>query len=417
MRVWLLLLLLLVPSAGEARRSPSVGGEVRLALPEELSRVTRAAAQGRPLLEPADPQRPAWLDQARPRLAGTHLVSRWVQELVPDASGQRWRVVGAKEVVDTLRRCFDTSTWPAAVLQAAGLTVDVAPASEGALLRFDGPVPALPNLLTGCAHAGARSFQATEEALTRGGVGIHRIVLGAPDGPADVRVDAPRGTGDSQVVSGVDGVVLLVQGDASRASDPLGIGQGPEGFAQFTERLMPGLLAEVLADGRAEAAGGLLPAALVPARPPRRGGGAPAAATGSGSLRLAPADGRLLGGLADRLVALAQARQVGRSTEAPDSRLVRWGPPSEDPALSLLALAATLPELPTDDLDLASLLHADPARRLAAALDLERRWIDERRVLPLLTAKRWVAVHPDLRGVQLRSDGAVLLHDAYWRVP
>ena len=45
---------------------------------------------------------------------------------------------------------------------------------------------------------------------------------------------------------------------------------------------------------------------------------------------------------------------------------------------------------------------------------LERRWIDERLVVPLMTADRWYAVDPALRGVRIRADGVPLLHDAYW---
>jgi hypothetical protein len=60
------------------------------------------------------------------------------------------------------------------------------------------------------------------------------------------------------------------------------------------------------------------------------------------------------------------------------------------------------------------LLSSAPEDRVAAALALERAWIDSGLVVPLMTADRWFIVDPDLRGVVVRPDGVPLVDSAYF---
>ena len=115
--------------------------------------------------------------------------------------------------------------------------------------------------------------------------------------------------------------------------------------------------------------------------------------------------------LADRLALLLRGR--GWSTSGgPSARIVRWRPSTDDPALAMLELAA-LVDLPAP----ATLLDGALADRTEAALSLERSWLREGRVVPLLTAALWYSVSPRLRGVRIRGDGVPLLADAWWTTP
>ena len=422
MKRLLLVLLVLAPAGASARRMPSVGGEVRLALPGGLAESTAAAARGLPLLEPPRSGDPDWLGRAHPPLAGTDLRSQWVVSLVAEDEGRTWQVKG-EALVEVLEPCLTGHVaWPAAALRAAGITASVGSRPEGAQLRFNAPVGALPELLAGCTVQSQGGFQDVDGVLTRSrGVGVHRLSFVDPGAAADVIAESAASPGRTLVVSSVESVVLLVQGSATRAQDPLGTGTGLAGLLAFRDLLGPGLMAEVLAGGRAEAAAGVLPSSLIPPRPPQPAmpegqAASPSPAVAPG-LALAPASGELLEGLAGRLAALVGTRGGSLSAGVrPDARLVRWGPASRDPALALLVLAEQHPELRSDALQDPRLLDEDRQRRLEAALDLERRWLDERRVLPLLTARRWISVHEDLYGVRLRADGVPLLRDAWWRV-
>ncbi|MGE5865350.1 MAG: hypothetical protein ACM32J_09640 [Rhizobacter sp.] len=60
------------------------------------------------------------------------------------------------------------------------------------------------------------------------------------------------------------------------------------------------------------------------------------------------------------------------------------------------------------------LLSPSREERVEAALSVERAWLESNLVVPLLTADRWFAVDPDLRGVVIRADGVPLLDDAWW---
>ncbi len=421
MRRALLLLILLLPAPAAARRMPTVGGDVRLALSADLADETARSARSVPLLRPPDPDDPPWLARSRPPLAGTDLRSDRVSALEGEPGGLVWRL-GGEGLQAAVEDCLTgPAAWPAAALRSAGVTTSVAERPGGLLLRFSTPVGALPELLSGCPIDGPDAFAGDLPRLERAeGVGVHRLLFVPPGAPADLLAEGAAAPGRSLVVSAIDSVVLLIQGEQARADDPLGTGSGARGLAAFRDRLRPGLMAEVLAGGRAEAAQGLLPDRLAPRRPPPDDAGAAAPDRSASSLRLAldRGDGALLQGLAARLTALVDARG-GRVVPEPGaaSRLIQWGPPTRDPALALLALADQQPALRSEGLTDPRLLDASPARRLEAALDLERLWIDERRAVPLLSARRWIAVHQDLLGVRLRPDGVPLLDRAWWRVP
>ena len=136
MKRLVLILLLLLPAGASARRLPSVGGEVRLALPPALAEATADAALGLPLLEAPRPGDPDWLARAHPPLPGTDLRSRWVSSLGSEEEGRTWRLHG-EGLAPILDACLTgRGSWPAAALRAAGITPSVTARPEGALLRF-----------------------------------------------------------------------------------------------------------------------------------------------------------------------------------------------------------------------------------------------------------------------------------------
>ena len=96
---------------------------------------------------------------------------------------------------------------------------------------------------------------------------------------------------------------------------------------------------------------------------------------------------------------------------------MRWRPPTSDPALALLSLAGKRKDLLDDEngkraLADPRLLSSSKDERVAAAVALERAWLDAGLAVPLMTADRWFTVDPDLRGVQIREDGVPLVFDA-----
>ena len=81
-------------------------------------------------------------------------------------------------------------------------------------------------------------------------------------------------------------------------------------------------------------------------------------------------------------------------------------------------LALRCPLLPEDpaqlDAHLTRLLSPSPQERIEGAIVLERAWLDERRVIPLVSADFWVEIAPELKDVRLRPDGVVVLTEAFW---
>jgi hypothetical protein len=228
---------------------------------------------------------------------------------------------------------------------------------------------------------------------------------------------------------------LLWQSRAARKRDALGLNDPSVGVRGFRHSLRADLLAAAYAQGRGAAADGLLPPGVAPPRPlpepqgPERLAPLSLARLPDDAPRIAlrrPEGDALVDGVAERLAVLLRNRGTLTGLVRADAQpiedgieILRWRPPTRDPALALLALAGMRPELSDDEgarraLADPRLLSASPEERVAAALALERAWLDGALAVPLLTADRWFIVDPDLRGVIIREDGVPLLFDAYF---
>ena len=241
------------------------------------------------------------------------------------------------------------------------------------------------------------------------------------------------GTGATTLLAPFPDVILLLQSEVERTRDPFGFRDGG-GVVAFRDELGAAFLLTVYWGGRGAAVEGMLPPGLAPARPlPIQ-----MRSLATTPLTLAPLgsdaprvllqnsfDDELLVGVGDRLAVLLRSR--GFLTDARPIRdgplvtgleLMHWRPPTSDPALALLELAGRKVELQTDELGEGTndprLLSAIEEERLEAALALERRWTEEHRVMPLMTAERWFSVDTRLHDVNIRADGVPMLHDAYW---
>jgi hypothetical protein len=183
------------------------------------------------------------------------------------------------------------------------------------------------------------------------------------------------------------------------------------------------LLAAAYAQGRGGVADGLLPPGIAPARPLPKPQGperiAPLALVplpaDAPRLIVRRAEGdELLDGVVDRLAVLARTRGflvdvrsfgVGATVGV---EVLRWRPHASDPALALLSLAGVRPQLINDEaaneaLADARLLSASEEERVAAAVALERAWLDAGLTVPLLTADRWFSADPELVGRDRRT--------------
>jgi hypothetical protein len=422
-----------------ARRLPAPGGRVSVALPEFLRRDFVAAHRSRSWNEGIGASRAStdfrtWVLENPWGLRGLRLALEHCLE------GGRGGTAGpARDVAEP---------WPARALRTAGAIPRFAVGGSELLLHFAEPVGVVPELLRGCSVAGPEGGETPFVAL--GDAPLESILrlpdsqrfLRPPDyapfldgidlvslpSPADVRPGDPSGDpAGSQVgtqLAALPDVVLLLPPPAfgSASADPLDL---LHKYPDFRKNLAPSLLLAVFHGGRGLAADGILPPGLGPSRPlpsPE-----PALAS-EAPLRLDPlppgaprlhiehdAADPLLRGTVERLAVLLRARGWALTERsdaaAPAWRLLRWRAPSEDPALSLLSLAA---ELGLPGASTPALLDADPARRAVAAVELERAWIESRRVVPLMFADRWWVLHPQLRGVRIRVDGIPLLDSAFW---
>ena len=428
-----------VAHAAHAGRLPAPGGEVAVALPPEWTDAFRDAHTGVALLEAGalDPRERL----ARPGLAGTTHRSRVLSDLAAVDSPATWRLTvaanaDAAAVSQALQTCLGSPRgWPGRVLGAADRAPGVSRAGREITLSFPAPVGPLPALLRGCVVSGDatgsfRPHPRDEGLLTAtaegpgGGPVIDGVRVRGPKDPADVVVNAaPEGPRGDELQAPSPDVVLLLQSPQAREVDPLGLVEDQD-VGRFLAHLQPDLLAAVFWDGRGARATGILPPGLGPSRPLPRGEApidpppltmaalgpdAPAIALHRGDDTLGAAAG-------ERLVAILRARGVRVDDEADVAlSILRWRPPTMEPALALLELAAARREvfgaLAPAVVD--ALLPPDPAPGAAAAADLEGVWLRERRVVPLFTAERWISVSPRVRGVRLRPDGVPLLHDAY----
>jgi hypothetical protein len=439
-----------------ARRLPGPGGKISVVLPPELVGPTTEAHLFAPIVEPALEEDPA-AALARPPLAGFPAWrSSIVKKIVAEEGGKLWRLAvdaPAPLVGEALARCFSKRTegsWPADVLRARGVNADISAAGAAAevRIRFSAPVGPVPELLAGCSLRTASSGPTGSYSLVGPGVlawksgsfvppalpGLLEITSG---GRADIVAGGPEAPGTATLLAPFPDVVLLLQTPGARAGDPFGLQDRGAGMRGFRQALRADLLAAAYAQGRGAMADGILPPGVAPARPlpPPQGPEVLAPL----SLAQLPADAprllveraegdELVEGVVERLAVILRNRgtlvDVRRATAEPLQQgveILRWRAPTADPALALLALAGKRKELLEDEAGRAAL--ADPKllspsreERVAAALALERAWLDAGAAVPLMTADRWFIVDPDLRGVQIREDAVPLLFDATFAV-
>lgn len=442
-----LVLLGLAPLPSHARRQPAAGGDVTVALPAALRAATREALQLLPLAEADDPSISPTVRAARPMVPGTPVRSHVFSGISSRDDGLTWTLTahgvipGLEESVDACLSARDEPRpWPGQALSAAGVIATVSADGVDTSVRFSTPVSVLPELLTGCVlRAGAAPtgpFAASgrgplvARSSAAGGRPLIDSVSFVDEGsPSDVSLGDPGHEGGGLLVAPWPDVLLLVFDEEARQADPLGLGQRGDELVRFQRELAPELLLAVRHGGRGAGARALLPPGVGPDRPlvgvreqaprlPLQLRSLPDAAP-TLALEVPKAD-PLAGGVADRLALMLRARGwatgPGRDP-GPTARIIRWRPAVADPGLALLVLADLVPTLIVEPASAAALLAGTRSERASAALTVERAWITDRRAVPLLTASRWLVLHPQLRGVRMRGDGVPLLDDASWSAP
>lgn len=445
---------LIAAAPSHARRLAAPGGKVTVALPGELVARTIDAHVDVSFVEPAFSDDPA-MALAHPALPGFPMWrSSVLTRLVPDDDGRAWTLsatVPAATAAEALTRCLvrpSSESWPAAVLKASKNAAEVTAVGLQVRVRFSSPFWPVPDLLAGCA---LRSTSPTGSYAPAGpGVlGWRAGGLGPSGLPGLIEVTGP-GTRADIVAGGAEGpdtitvlapypdVVLLVPTSAARARDPLGLLERDGGRRMFARALRADLLAAAYGQGRGAPTETVLPPGVAPARPLPP----PAAGVPQAPLTLAPlpqsaptlavereSEDALVAGVVERLAVILRNRGIRTELVAAPRpgatdggvRILRWRPPTADPALALLALAGTYPQLAV--VETAARVLVDPrlvaasaAERTTAALALERAWLEAAAVVPLLTVDRWFVVDPDLRGMQVRDDGVPLLHGVTFAV-
>lgn len=445
---------LLAPAAG-ARQVPAPGGRASVALPGELLEETRRAHIFTPLLEPVLERDRASL-LAHPPVAGLEgWRSDMLTRVVANADRRVWTLtpvgVSAAVVAVALETCLvDPSpgghdSWPASVLDALDLEPTIKSDGRVVRLRFPRPIGVVPELLGGCLlevpeggptgpySAVASNLLAARPGAFRGPPLLGVIELRELGSMADLIGDSPQSGAGAALLAPFPDVVALVQTDAARKDDPFDFAR-KDGWASFHRGLGADLLLAVYWAGRGRPAEDLLPPGIAPARPLPEPKPLPSSSPmllmslEAGAPRLPVRfvmDDSLLAGVSERLAVLLRSR--GYAIEPRPSsddeleegvEVLRWRPPTTDPALALLSLAGAHPEIlaatPVELLADKRLLSARPEDRMEAAILLEREWISSRVVVPLMTADRWFGVDPGLRGVRIRADGVPLLEGAYW---
>jgi len=456
-------LALLVAATATARRAPSPGGAVVVALPPELAPAFLEAHTFVPLLTPRD-ERDVVDDGSLDVVDGAPGQRSTVLRAVSrEDDGRRWRLrsrAPAADVAHAVGRCLGGQgerRFAATALSAAGVQVEVGVVGDEVAVVFNRPVGVLPELLTWCplrpalgGPTGPYALQATGRLAWRSGSFEAPPLLGAIElrgplssGNANERADVIVGPGadvgaGATLLSPWPDVIALVQREETAEDDPFGLRDADGGLPAFRQALRADLLAAAWAAGRGGSTEQLLPPGVAPARPLASTSPITGAQAAPLSLSPVPPDAPRLGlhvqegdvlkdAVAERLAVLLRARKTlldvrrggpGQGAVA-DAELVRWRPPSRDAALSLLSFVGereALAREPAVERALADprLLDGDAATRLAAALVLERALLESRLVVPLIVVERTVTVDADLRGVVLRGDGVPLLDGAWW---
>jgi hypothetical protein len=442
-------------SPGVARRQPMhQGTTLTVSVPAELVEPIVHAHTHITLVEAYIPTDGAQQLAHRSLRDGQSFRSDVLAAAVSNASNTVWRLtpkgVPAPQILSSLQACLsstdeEAAPWPSLVLQTLRASVQLDIEAGDVILRWSRPFGPLLETLVGCAllgEGGKPTGPYVEQApavlvANQNGPGGLPLLKGIELRPAgvssDVVVGSPAQPSAKIEYSFTPDVLLMIQSASAREQDPFRL-QEPAGREHFRERLGAELLLAVYWEGKGRPADGLLPPGLAPARPIARhqtiSMASPLAllplSPGAPALRVEyAAEDRLLSGVAERLAVLLRGHGFGTTrtltnpnTASDGVQLIRWRPVSADPVLALLALAGRHPAMRaalSDDLVAdPRLTSADFDERLAGALHLERVWLDGRIVVPLMTAEQWFAIHPNLRGVQIRSDGIILLDDAYW---
>ncbi len=446
-RFWLLLLVAAAPAAGH--RHPAPGGQLTVSLPAALIRATVDAHVFAPVVEPAVTGRvrdrvahpsldgwPAWRSGVVTRIDKSADLKTWT--LVPRDDGDRL----GRAVALCLGALGTSNDWPALALAGAGVRVEVETTRKKVTLRFTKPVGPVPDLLSGCLLRGPQATGAyvaltggelrRREGAPLGPPLLSRIVFRAPGSPAELSGGDPDQDFGSTLFAPFPDMVLLLQAETARTADPLGL-QGKETgrLAAFRSELNPDMLSGIFWNGRGGEAVGILPPGLAPARPLPEPTGLARPLTlalddlepNAPTLRMHRVPGDpLVDGTVDRLALMLRTRGLRLVIDDPvpgplmdGVEVIRWRPATLDPALAVLQLAGQYPEVLARDTSVADkLLSPDAGERLAAALLIETTWLEDRKIVPLLWAERWVSVDSDLRGLKLRPDGVPLLSDAHW---
>jgi hypothetical protein len=444
----------LLSSSVLARRNPSPGGAVTVAVPRAMQPAFVDVHANISLLH---------IDSATDNhreggpvsgvVGYSSLALSRVDRVEPDA--KRWSLqprAGVPQLLSSLQRCLvSNDSWPRQVLTAAQVRIDISGNDQRAVLSFSKPVAVLPLLLTGCSLVGDKGASTGPFAQSaplrlvqrKGGGLVAAPLLATIDvvepSPGEVVADVALVTESPQdesvlLLAPSPAVVMLLQPESMRAADPLRISSDEE-LLEFRQQLRADLLAAVFGQGRAAQSTALLPSALAPARlmaEPTMGSAEPPPL----ALQALPANAprvtlvadrsdAVLAAVVDRLALLLRSRGLlldVRSSEegASDAlRLVRFTPAVADAALALLAVAGSQSSFdPGDQAGAAlldgALLSADADQRLGAALDLERALLGSRTAIALLSIDTTIAVSPRLHGVRLRIDGVPLMADAWW---
>ncbi len=431
-----------------ARRAPSPGGSVSVAVPAELLSTMIEAHVYVPLLEPRQ-----LTDELGVPGAPEHS-SRVVDGVSHSDDDTTWRLkVSAppQEVAHAIGRCLagkNERRFPVDALRAAGVIADISVVDGDVSISFNKAVGILPELLSWCplrpslgTPTGPYALSAPGRLSWRSGGFMAPPLLGAVElreaGNAERTDVVIAPTGDTPGATGAllapwPDVIVLVQSADTALADPFALRDDQSGLAGFRQTLRADLLVAAWAAGRGGPTEALLPPGVAPARPlPPVTSTAPmplsltALPTSAPRLPLLVADGDVLSdAVAERLAVLLRGRgvvlDVRRSSRGDDGgELLRWRPPSRDAALSLLSFVGEREGLASDKSVEAALadprlLKRDPEERLAAALVLERALLDSHLVIPVVVIERIVAVDADLRGVVVRGDGIPLLDGAWW---
>jgi hypothetical protein len=436
-----------------ARRIPPIGGELRIALPQEEMIATQRKHLYVPILEPVDGS--DWLrNHIDPPLTQ---FPKWRSSVLSGIrkrkDGKMWTLISQKPLsllAMSLASCFEYRTadpqWPSWALRALKEKPAINLGDKSIRIQFKKSMDYFPGLLAGCLYSGEKGKATGPYALLdartlalnsdspRGPSPITRVhFLQNDTDDADITGSPPIELSNANVLVPFSEVVLLLQKGAVLDRDPLGTKTESGGLRAFRDALRASDLLDLYWAGKGNEYAGILPPGIGPPRPlpqPTPGDAFP--------LRLNPlpadapsiaigvrSQGALPLGVLERIAVILRSKgykmiAVYDSKRAVDMEIVKWRAPVRDPALALLVLAGQYPnffladswgEEISKDRRLVSSL---PTVRMEAAMDWENTWLTSQHAVPLLAAERWFDFRPGIKGVVIGADGLLGIEDAYW---